>query len=770
MHVEKSTTSAEVAPSAPVGAGEAESAELTPLEVRLQQELQEASTYLDEEGRELVERAFLFAVRAHSGQFRLSGEPYISHLTAVALILAKYKLDATTLATALMHDLIEEKTGVTLEVIGEKFGAEQAQLIDGVTRLTALFSRQEHEVRRQGSSSLALKEMAMENLRKIFLSMARDLRVILVKFADRLHNLRTLEYCEPAVQRAIAMESLDIFAPLASRLGIWEFKAELENLAFRYAYPQAYGQLTQELDRLRPTLVEAMDIVVETLKKRLEELHIQNELEYRFKHLYSVYRKTVRTHKSLAEIYDLAAIRIIVPTIEDCYMIFGLVHSLWSPLPGRIKDYIARPKPNNYRCLHTTVLGPNGVPLEIQIRTFEMHRINEVGVAAHWAYKEGKATPGKGGKNLFAQLYPWIRALLAWQGEGTEEQEGQLQDHLQVDLWSREVLAFTPRGDVVDLPVGSTPIDFAYRIHTEVGHRCVGAIVNGKMVPLTYKLANADVVEIQTSKNGTPSRDWLRICASHQALSKIRAWFKRERREENIGRGREALKAELKRLKLEELGADEELMLKAAQQLSFVSADDLLASIGYGETSPLQAVSRLQSLRPRPEVEVQVPEVAAPPRRSTPGREVIVQGIDTILTKTARCCTPVPGDEIVGYVTVGSGVSVHRQECSNFQHLAEQHPERVVNCQWNVHNTNQPKTYAVQLVVEAWDRHGLVADLLSALADIRLPVKSCQATSFGEQARVKITAEVTGNKQLDEGLKRLRGVRSVLQASRDKGK
>lgn len=770
------------------------------LENKYWQELSQCTSYIDDKGQERLKKALDLAFRAHDGQVRLSGDPYIEHLVEVTKILASYRLDCTTLCTGLLHDLVEENTGVSLEYVTEHFDKELSDLIGDVTNLTKRFAREETkqeqnkedgkkngkkgakkaENKASGKSEevakkftrLGGKEAADENLRKIFLVMARDLRAILVKFADRLHNLRTLEFCAPEVQTTIANETLDIFAPIASRLGVWEFKAELENLAFKYARPEEYRDLSRELEAVRPTFVAVMDKIVATLREKLAELHVENELEYRFKHLYSIYRKKVRSHKSLAEIYDLAAIRVLVPTVEDCYMIFGLVHSLWSPMNGRIKDYIAHPKPNNYRCLHTTVIGPDEVPVEIQIRTFEMHKVNEVGVAAHWAYKEGKVSADKSRRDVFAELYPWIRALFDCSGESGESSE--VGEHVKFSVPSNEVFAFTPLGDVVNLPMGSTPIDFAYRVHSEVGNRCVGALVNDRMVPLTYKLYTGDRVEIKTAKNGTPSRDWLRICASHQALSKIRAWFKRERREENIVCGREAVKAELKRLRLADLLNNEEVMLQAANQLSFLTGDDLLASVGYGETSALQAVSRIQSVLPKQEAlpEIPLPENAQQvTKRTGPGHEVIVENVDTILTKMARCCMPVPGDEIIGYITVGSGVSVHRRDCLNFAHLAAIHPERIVKCAWNSCAMQAAsKTYWVHIVIEAWDRSGLVGDLLACLTEIRVNVKSCQALTSGEKAKVKLSVEVTGNKQLEEALKRLRGVKGVFSAVRSRNR
>ena len=742
------------------------------IEAEIEKSALKACEYLDEEGRGLVMKALRCAVFAHRGAMRLSGEPYITHVWEVAKILLSYKLDAFTAATGFLHDVIEEKTPISLEYIKLNFGKELADLVSDVTKLTNLFSRQEREVRRSGDAQ-KWRDASIENLRRIFLAMAKDLRVILVKFADRLHNLRTLDYCDESVQKSIALESLDIFAPIASRLGIWEFKAEMENLGFKYAYPEEFKSLTEEISALRPTFVSVLENVVKIVKDKLNSMHIENEVEYRFKHLYSVFRKRVRTGKKLSEVYDLAALRIIVPSVEDCYMIFGIIHSMWSPMNGRIKDYIARPKPNNYRCLHTTVFGPDGVPLEIQIRTVEMHRINEVGVAAHWAYKEGRASVGKNNKNVFAQLYPWIRGLFNSQRDSSDPDIG---DHVKVELMNREVFVFTPQGDLIDLKAGSTPIDFAYRIHTNLGHKCVGAIVNDRMVPLTHKLENADVVSIQTSKNGTPSRDWLRVCVTHQALSKIRAWFKKECREENLVRGRETLKAELRKNRMEELFNNEELMLKTANNMSFVGIDDLLASIGYGEYSALQVAGRLQNLAAKNVLNQQTAEIfpnseeEIPAKKSAkPGREIIVEGMDTILTKLAHCCTPVPGDSIVGYITIGKGISVHRSGCQNLAGLQKSHPERLVKCQWNKASA-RASAYSVHIIVEAWDRSGLMADLLSCLGDVKIKVKSCQAFSAGDRAQVKMSIEVSDGEQMEMAVRCLRSVRNVISASRIKSR
>lgn len=730
-------------------------------------ELLPLMAHLDDEGQALVQRAYDAALFFHRGQRRLSGDVYIVHLLEVVRILSQYKLDAPTLATGLLHDLIEEKTEADLPLVTQLFGKEIAGLVDGVTKLTGLFSRQEREVHRCTDKSSKGHESAIENLRRIFLAMASDLRVILVKLADRLHNLRNLQYCEPAVQLSISKETIDIFAPIASRLGIWEFKGELEDLSFRYVYPDEYKSLTQELERSRASRTEVMENVLHTLEVKLKELGITSEVEHRSKHLYSVFKKLSRG-KTLDEVYDLTAIRVIVNTIEECYTIFGIIHSLWSPINGRIKDYIARPKANNYRSLHTTVIGPHNTPVEIQIRTFEMHRINEVGIAAHWAYKEGRRQAGKESAGLFANVYPWIRALLDWRSESHEQ--GDYASHLQLNLLNKEVFVFTPRGDVIDLPEGSTPIDFAYRIHTDVGHRCVGAVVNKKMVPLTYKLVNADVVDIQTAKNGTPSRDWLRICASHQAQAKIRAWLKKERREENILRGREALRAEAKRLRQDDFFSDDEIMQQVAESLSFVNFDDLLASIGYGETSVQRVVSRVQNIRQPEELPTiaDLSQTSKNERRTGPGHEIIVKNMDSILTKLARCCSPVPGDDITGYISLGKGVSVHRSDCTNMAALGKLHPERIIEVEWNQQQFENDSRYSVGLEVEAWDRQGLVSDILILLNDMKVSVKGCQAWSSADRAQLKIIAEVSSRKQMEEVMGKLRRVKSVASVTRSR--
>ena len=744
----------------------------------IEENLAAITAHLDEEDCDLVRRACYYAADRHRGQKRLSGDEYIVHLVEVAAILAQYKLDGFTIAVAFLHDLIEEHTGVSIAEVREQFGAAIARMVDGVTRLTGLFSRQERLVSRKtvggraANASKASKKAkagdsgAAETLRKIFVAIARDLRVVLVKVADRLHNLRTLDYCEQDVRQHIALETLNIFSPIVSRLGIWEFKAELEDTAFKYAYPEDYDRLVKDVEANRQNRQAIMMQCVDIIKDKLKAAGIEAQLEQRSKHLYSIYRKLVSQGKELDEIYDLQAIRIIVPTVEDCYAAFGMVHSMWRPMNDRIKDYIARPKANNYRSLHTTVFGPQDQLIEVQIRTFEMHHYNECGVAAHFAYKEGRKAFSKGSSdNFFREFYPWIRALFDWQSDNPEDKD--FNEHLQVDALSKDIFVFTPAGDVVDLPVGATPLDFAYMVHTEVGHRCVGALVNGKMVPLGHTLQNADVVTIQTAKVSNPSRDWLRICTTHQAQSKIRSWFKRERREENIARGREMLRKEALRNHREELGSDEELLAKAAELLKFSTADDLLAAVGYGETSIASLWGRLMSLSPdKQEAAAELPAAVPPaPKRSNSGRDVYIEGLDNILTKMAHCCNPAPGDAIVGYISMGKGLSVHRSNCRTLSRLRQEHPERVVKAHWTGDQSKNAH-YIITLTVTAHDRSNLVGDVLSVLNEVRAAVRSCAAWSEDGAASVNLSVEVTDTKQIEEISAKLRRVKSVISVER----
>lgn len=706
----------------------------------------------------LVARAFLLAEERHRPQVRSSGERYIEHPVAVAHILTDYRLDASTIAAALLHDTVED-TPTTLAELEEKFGPEITMLVDGVTKLTSISSRQG----RDAPTPRSKQQAQAENLRKIFLAMARDLRVILVKLGDRLHNMRTLGALRPQKQEAIATETLEIFAPIASRLGVFQMKTELEDLSFRYKYPKEYEELCHSLERLRPVLEGAIEEARDSIETRLAAINVKAKLEWREKHLYSTFKKLGRTRRPLEDIYDLLALRVIVDRVEDCYSVLGVIHSIWVPMKDRIKDYIAVPKSNNYRSLHTTVYGPGDHPLEIQIRTWEMHQVNEVGIAAHWAYKEGKAAPSKDSA-LFKEIYPWIRAILDWEAETRDAKE--YVDNLKVDLLANEVFVFTPGGDVVDLPTGSVPIDFAYRVHTQVGHRCIGAKVNGKMVPFDYKLQNADVVEVLTSKNGTPSLDWLRICASNSTRNKIRAWFKKERREENIQRGRDMLRRELVKQRLDGVLNDEDVMTRVSKSLNCEKPDDMLASIGFGELSLAQFVGRLREELPQESSQTLMPQPRRPAGTSSKksSQPIRVRGIDNILIRFSKCCAPVPGDPVVGYITLGKGVSVHVTDCPNLAAMVEKAPERVIEVEWDA--PGDTPNYHVELEIDAWDRPGLLAEVMAVLNDCRIPTRSARAWAKKDRAFMKVGVDIVHKKQLDDLIKRLKKIKDVMHVGR----
>ena len=697
---------------------------------------------------DLLNRAYVYAMMAHGEQKRASGDPYFSHPLEVAAILTELKLDDATIVAALLHDTIED-TEATRAEIDQVFGRDIGALVEGLTKLKRL-----ELVSREAKQA--------ENLRKIFLAMARDLRVILIKLADRLHNLRTLGALRPQKQEAIATETLEIFAPIASRLGVFQMKIELEDLSFRYRYPKEYAELVEGLHELRPVLERAMEEARQQLQQRLGALQIQAKLEWREKHLYSTFRKIQRTQRPLEDIYDLLALRIIVERVEDCYSTLGLVHSIWVPMKDRIKDYIAVPKSNNYRSLHTTVYGPGDHPLEIQIRTWEMHQVNEVGIAAHWAYKESsKAAPSKD-TAMFKEIYPWIRAILDWHADSRDAKE--YVDNLKVDLLSNEVFVFTPGGDVIDLPTGSVPIDFAYRVHTQVGHRCIGAKVNGKMVPFDYKLQNADVVEIVTSKNGTPSLDWLRICGSNQARNKIRAWFRKERREENVQRGRDILRRELAKQRMDGVLNDEPVMDTVARALNFEKGEDLLASIGFGETSLAQFLGRLREELPKETVQTRPPQARKGGSKRKSSQPIRVKGIENILIRFSKCCAPVPGDQVVGYITLGKGVSVHVRECPNLANLLQTSPERLIEVEWDA--PADAGNYHVDLEIDAWDRNGLLSEVMSVLNDARIPTRSCKAWAKKDRAFIKMGVDILHKRQLDDLIKKLSRIRDVISVSR----
>ncbi|MDI6812054.1 MAG: bifunctional (p)ppGpp synthetase/guanosine-3',5'-bis(diphosphate) 3'-pyrophosphohydrolase [Desulfitobacteriaceae bacterium] len=702
----------------------------------------------------MVERAYRFAADAHRGQLRNSGEEYIQHPLEVASILAELELDEPTLAAALLHDVIED-TDYNFVDIEKEFGAEIAILVDGVTKL----GRLEYKTK---------MEQQVENLRKMFLAMAKDIRVILIKLADRLHNMRTLKYHSEQKQKEIAEETLEIFAPLANRLGIFRIKWELEDLAFRYLKPQEYYDLVEGIALKRREREAQINEVIEQLRKRLEEVGITADIAGRPKHLYSIYRKMVAQNKELSEIYDLTAVRVIVSSVNDCYGALGIIHTLWKPIPGRFKDYIAMPKPNMYQSLHTTLVGVHGEPFEIQIRTWEMHRTCEYGIAAHWKYKEGS---GKSINSNFEQKLSWLRQLLEWQHDSRDA--GEFMESLKVDLFSDTVFVFTPKGDVIELPAESCPVDYAYRVHTDVGHRCIGAKINGRIVPLDTKLTNGDIVEILTSKQANgPSRDWLNFVKTSQAKNRIRQWFKKEQREENMLRGKESLEREVRKLGLEPLIVlKNDRLFSWAKGHNFVGIEDFYAAIGDGALSTNKILSRLREELTKEEREkaqleaLQQGDIKAKFGKVSHG--VLVKGIDNLLVRFSHCCNPLPGDDIIGYITRGRGVSIHRRDCANFLARSLEDRERVVEVMWD---DNTDTTYAVDIHVSVGDRARLVTDVMNAVMDTRTNMLGINAhVSKDRVAHIQLRLEIRNLEHLNFVMSRIRRVKDVLEVERISG-
>ncbi len=713
--------------------------------------------YLDEKQVAFVRKAYDVAAKAHANQRRKSGEPYIIHPLGVATILAELQMDETTLAAAFLHDVVED-TDITLQQLTEMFGVKVADLVDGVTKLGKI-------------EYISKEDQQIENYRKMFLAMAKDIRVIMIKLADRLHNMRTMKYMPVHKQHSISRETMEVYAPLAHRLGIYTIKWELEDLAFRYMEPEIYYDLVEQVKVKRREREAMIHDAMAEIKEHLDEQHIECEIQGRPKNFYSIYKKMQRDHKELSEIYDLLAIRVLVNSVADCYGTLGVVHSLWRPIPGRVKDYIAVPKSNMYQSLHTTVVYHNGQPLEIQIRTFEMHRISEYGIAAHWRYKEsgGKSNmPSSGDKDFEAKL-SWLRQLLEWHKDMSDSRD--FVNTVKMDVFSDEVFVFTPRGDVIDLPVGSVPIDFAYRIHTDVGNRCVGAKVNGRIVPLDYKLSNGDIVEVITSKQATgPSRDWMNIVGSSDTRNKIRSWFKKERREENIAKGREMLEKETKRL-----GYDIKVLLKAdkvkcvATALRLDSEDSLYASIGYGGVTLNTVMSKLvelykkeQKLNTTKDLSQLLAELK--PRRSKAKNShgILVKGEEGIMVKLARCCNPIPGDPVIGYITRGSGISVHRRDCPNVLSNNPDEQRRLIEVSWDIATDS---VYKVNIVISADDRPGMMADIMQVTSEAKLNINALNCrTDRNKQASITMGLDIVNLEQLDNimnKIKRMKGVYSV---------
>lgn len=741
------------------------SAVFTPSEIpnetspSIEELLAEVRTYLPEPAVSLIAQAHATAERAHAGQQRLSGEPYLVHLIATGYYLAKLRLDVTSIVAGILHDTIED-TDVTYEDLEREFGHAVARIVEGVSKFGEIGHRhrvwtEEHAEEERRQRTDRGKQQA-ENVRKMFLAMAEDPRVVIVKLADRLHNMRTLDVQPAYKQRRIALDTREIYAPLAGRLGINQIKAPLEDLAFKYLEPEAYWWLVDQLAERKAEREGYIERMSEELRGQLLAQGIEAEVNGRAKHLYSIYKKLQRSElgMDLSRVYDLFALRILVDDVPQCYQVLGLVHSLWMPIPGRIKDYIAVPKPNGYRSLHTTVYTADKRTTEIQIRTHQMHEYAEFGVATHWYYKEHGSS-----SNLPQPLSDWIQALIAWQRELNPD-AAEFVDTLKTDLFTGQVFVFSPRGDIIDLPAGSTPIDFAYRIHTELGHRCIGCRVNGLMVPLDTPVQTGDRVEILTTKAAHgPSRDWLSFVRSTNARQKIRQWFKRQNREENIAHGRELLEAELQKLgqgSISEVG--QEALAELVNQLGLRSWDDVLAQLGYGALTPHQLVNRLGLL----DAEEEVIPLHAPPARASTG-EVRVLGVGDLLTRLASDCSPAPGDEIIGYITRNRGVTVHRIDCPRIR--SERETERLVPVEWGLSGTQQ--LYPVTVIIDAWDRDGLLRDIAIAVSDERVNMAAARAEAHPDgHATITATLRIGGIDQLSRVFSRIERVKGVLGAKR----
>ncbi|NGT10188.1 bifunctional (p)ppGpp synthetase/guanosine-3',5'-bis(diphosphate) 3'-pyrophosphohydrolase [Clostridium perfringens] len=705
---------------------------------------------------DLVKKAYDLAFEAHKEQKRESGEPYIIHPISVAMILADMGMDTNTIVAGLLHDVIED-TDYTYEDISNIFNVEVANLVDGVTKLGKIKYKSK-------------EEQQADNVRKMLLAMAKDIRVIIIKLADRLHNMRTLKYMKPEKQKKKAQETLDIFAPLAHRLGISKIKWELEDLCLRYIHPEEYYDLVNMIAEKRVEREKFISRIIEELKENLDKANIDSDIEGRPKHFYSIYRKMVNKHKSIEQIFDLTAIRILVNTVKDCYAVLGIVHTIYKPIPGRFKDYIAMPKPNMYQSLHTTVIGSEGKTFEIQIRTFEMHRTAEYGIAAHWKYKSG--VTGTDSKDMtFENKLTWLRDILEWQKEAVDANE--FMEGFKLDLFSDEIFVFTPKGVVINLPAGATPIDFAYKIHTDIGNKCVGAKVNGKIVTLDYKLKTGEIVEILTSSSSRgPNIDWLNIANSNQARSKIKQWLRKARREENLERGKEMLEKECKKQSL--VFSDlckGPLYDKLLKRYHLNNVEEIYVAVGEGELLSSTVISKLKENVVKQvteeELNKNIEEQIAKTERQTKKKQsygVTVKGLNNIMVRFARCCNPVPGDDIAGYITKGRGVSVHRKDCSNFKAIVEKQREKVVDVSWG---TEKGTAYVAELEVKAEDRMCLLSDVMLVITDSNLSLLSLNAKSGKNGvANINIQVKIDNIEQLKELMKKIRRLQGILDVYR----
>jgi guanosine-3',5'-bis(diphosphate) 3'-pyrophosphohydrolase len=691
-----------------------------------------------------VDAAFDLAVEAHAGQRRATGEPYVTHPIASAQILAELGIDPIAIAAAILHD-VPEDTEYSLTDIEERFGGEVAQLVDGVTKLSR-FSTHSHE------------QQQAENIRKMLLAMAQDIRVVLIKLADRLHNMRTLYGLASDKQQRIARQTMEIYAPLAERLGIWQMKWELEDLAFKALEPERFRELAKLLDTRRKGRETYIERAIAELKPHLKAAGIDADVEGRPKHIFSIWKKMQRKSAEFGEIYDVYAIRLLVEDVRECYAALGIVHSIWRPIPGQFDDYIAVPKNNLYQSLHTAVIAIDGKPLEIQIRTHQMHQVSEVGIAAHWRYKEGT----KSDREYDAKL-AWLRQLMDWQRDVSESDATEFVEGIKLDIFQDQVFVFTPKGDIKDLPAGATPLDFAYRIHTDVGHRTIGSKVNNRLVPLDYRLKNGDIVEIVTTKGEHgPSRDWLNVVRTSHAREKIRQWFKRKDRDENISHGRESLERELRRLARTTIGAvGHDKIAEVARQFNYDTPDDFYAAIGYGAVGAQTVVMRLGVVD---DGQSQLPTVA-PPQQTARTGGVRVKGVGDLLVRFAKCCSPIPGDPIVGFITRGKGVTVHLQSCPTV--VNEREVSRLIDVEWEAEAT---QTYPIAIRVEAYDRTGLLSDITQVVAENKVNIVAASVgVTPDHTAVVTATLQVHSVSQLARVMGRIENLKDVINVQRDLG-
>ena len=718
----------------------------------LLQKIKENCTNVD---LDIVNKAFNLAYEAHKEQKRESGEPYIIHPIDVAVILAELGMDTSTIVAGLLHDVIED-TEYTYDDIKNIFSEEVANLVSGVTKITKMEYKSK-------------EEQQADNFRKMLLAMASDIRVIIIKLADRLHNMRTLKYMPKEKQKRISKETLDIYAPLAHRLGISKVKWELEDLCFRYLHEEEYYDLVHQISEKRVERETYIAQIIKDLYSKLEEAEIDSDIDGRPKHFYSIYRKMVTKNKSIEQIFDLTAIRILVNSVKDCYEVLGIVHTIYKPIPGRFKDYIAMPKPNMYQSLHTTVIGPQGKTFEIQIRTFEMHKTAEYGIAAHWKYKEGDTSDTKG--KSFENKLVWLRDMLEWQKETSDAEE--FMEGFKINLFTDEIFLFTPKGVVIDLPNGATPIDFAYRIHTDIGNKCIGAKVNGKIVPLDYKLKTGQIVEILTSNSSKgPNMDWLSIAKSNQAKSKIKAWFKKAKKEENINKGKEVFEKELKKQSVHYVDiAKGESYDKFIKRYNINCMDDLYALVGLGAIVASSFIAKLKEENLSKDekdknlnkaIEENISKNEKKKKYTSYG--VTVKGENNLMVRFAKCCNPVPGDDILGYITKGRGVSIHRKDCGNLNNLIKEDPQKVVDVSWG---TSNGVAYMAEIQVKTEDKSGILSDVMNILMDSKLPLNALNAKSAkGNLAYINIKIKIDTVEQLKELMKKIKRVPGVLDVYR----